>query len=127
MNIITDYAVFTPITNNVFSPSNKIRKAWVHMLRGSMVDVMLQSYPAEDRFDIYAEIDSDVREEYTRRLRVHNDKGHKNGWYSDIVVIGRPVMKAEHQIKNLDDVLVAAVETVVARLEEEFKFHQNAQ
>lgn len=125
MNMILEVSDIQPITNNVYSFGNKIRKAWVHVMRGSMVDVMLQSYPREDRFDIYAEIDADIREEYTQRLRAYNDKGREKGWYSDIVVIGRPIMKAEHQIKNLDEVLIDAVYAVAARLEQEFEFHQN--
>lgn len=110
-------------TDTIFDTSNKIRAGWVGMLTGSMTEVKLKSHPRELRFDLYAEIDKDVRNEYIKLMSEYNATQRELGNYSTRAVMGRRILDKGAQV-NCDDFLYQAIINVVGRVEEELNFYK---
>ncbi|MGL5306481.1 MAG: RNA polymerase-binding protein RpbA [Aeromonas veronii] len=110
-------------TDTIFETSNKIRNGWVGMLAGTLTEVKLKSHPREMRFELYAEIDKDVRNEYIKLMAEYNDKQRELGNYSTRAIIGRRVLNKNAQV-NCDDFLYQAVINVVGRVEDEMNFYK---
>lgn len=115
--------MFNVKTDTIFETANKIRAAWVNALNGTVSEVKLKSHPRELRFELYAEIDSDVRAEYTRLMAAYNVQMQLEGNYSTRSILGRRIMKKEHQV-DCDNFLYQAITTVVAQVAEELDYHR---
>lgn len=115
--------MFEAKTNTIFETANKIRAAWVNQVRDTLLDVKLKSHPREVRFAVYAEIDNDIRKEYIRLLQERAEQMKAEGNCGDKAIIGRRILKKEHQI-DTDNFLYQAVNTVVDQINSEMDFYR---
>ena len=115
--------MFDVKTDTIFETSNKIRSAWVNALTGTLTEVKLKSHPRELRFELYAEIDNDIRAEYTRLMAEYNTQMRLEDNYSTRAILGRRILKKEHQV-DCDDFLYQAITTVVSQVEAELDYHR---
>lgn len=109
-------------TDTIFDTANKIRAGWVGLLTGSMTEIKLKSHPREMRFELYAEIDKDVRNEYIKLMAEYNDKQRELGNYSTRALLGRRILDKGAQV-DITNFLHQAIITVVGRVEEEMNFY----
>lgn len=108
-----------PLNKSIFDNANKIRKAWVMVVKGTMLEIKLQSYIREERFDLYRELDKEIMETWANLMREYNDYHHAQGHDSGQVIVGHRVLKKEFQV-DTDDFLLQAVELVVNDWAKEF-------
>lgn len=99
-------------SDNIFESMNKIRKAWVAKISDERA-AQLQALQPEVRFELYAEIDNDVRNMYNellkqRRLRVLAEGGYMVRGMND-----KMVFAPEFQC-DTDELLIIAAENVMA-------------
>ena len=116
--------MFDTKTTTIFETANKIRNAWVARVTGSLLEVKLKSHPRELRFELYAEIDSDIRNEYIRLMSEYNQEQRDAGNYSTRAIAGRRIIEKAYQV-DCDDFLYQAVLNVVDAVTEEMDFYRD--
>ncbi|QBX32727.1 RNA polymerase binding protein [Aeromonas phage Asfd_1] len=99
-------------SDNLFDTMNKIRKAWVAKIEDKKAD-QLQALAPEIRFELYAEIDNDVREMYIQLMKQRKLRVLATGGYMVRGLNDKMILAPEFQC-DTDELLIQAAELVMA-------------
>lgn len=101
-----------PASDNIFETFNKIRKAWVGKISDQRA-AQLQALAPEVRFNLYAEIDDQVRAMYIDLLQRRRQAILENGGYHVIGYNDKKMLAHEFQY-DTDELIIEAAEIVIA-------------
>ena len=100
---------------NLFECSNRVRKSWVLMIAGSRLEFRIHTYPRNERFKIYSEIDKAILIEYTKLLKAYKTSKVEEGLVSGRSILGCHVLEKSALI-DVDSYLIQATENVLTEL-----------
>ncbi|MGL5579397.1 MAG: RNA polymerase-binding protein RpbA [Cetobacterium sp.] len=98
-----------------FDYTNKIRQAWIPMVKGTKLDVKLAYFDREDRFETYREIDRDVHDKVVEMMRSHYEEMIEQGNVTKTCTLGHFTLTKE-AIRGLDYYIAEAANIVIAEM-----------
>jgi hypothetical protein len=111
-NSLLDLKLVEPKRSSIFDNQVKIRKAWVHVVNGTPLEIRLLSYPREVRFGMYAAIDNCVRLEYIRLMREYNQEQRDSGHSTDRTILGVRILHKSVQMDPHMHLAKAAMDAI---------------
>ncbi|UOX40427.1 RNA polymerase binding protein [Aeromonas phage GomatiRiver_11] len=99
-------------SDNLFETMNKIRKAWVANITDAKA-AQLQVLAPEVRFELYADLDKEVREMYIELMKQRKLRVLATGGYMVRGMNDKLVLAPEFQV-DTDELLIQAAELVMA-------------
>lgn len=114
-----DTTMIQPLHRSTFDNLNKVRKAWVHAVKGTMLEIKLLAFAREQRFELYRDFDGKVMDTWSSLLRDYNNYHYDKGHYTNEILFRRRVLTADYKIDS-DVLLIQAVEMVANEWATEF-------